>query len=776
MPCITKPTRITDTSATLIDNIFTNFHSSLLTGIVISDISDHYPIFANFPISQITGKQTDQPLKYKFTDENMNILKGKLTDVDWSIVYTSQDVNVSYEAFINTLTLCVDNTIPQTKQQRFNRKKVPKSPWITKTLLRSINRKNNLYYKYVTNKSKLDLKTKYLNYKNVLTSLLRAAKKQYFVDQSTLYENDMKNTWKVINSSLNKAKKSNLIPNLTIDDNNIDDPNIMAESLNSYFSQIGENIARTIPDGNKLFHEYLKNPNDSSIFFTPTNSFEIINIVNNLKTHKSPGFDGINNFLLKSVINQVVDPLVYIVNLSLLSGQVPNDMKLAKVIPIFKKGDNTLVSNYRPISLLTSLSKVLEKIVYKRTIDFLNKHNILSNEQFGFREKHSTTHALLSFIDKIARSIDSSRHTIGIFLDLSKAFDTINHNILLYKLSHYGIRGKALEWFRNYLTNRRQFVHINGISSSKQPVSCGVPQGSLLGPLLFLIYINDIQNSSNILQFILFADDSNIFFSHSNPTELVATVNRELSHVTDWIKANKLSLNVNKTNYMFFSNTLNNPPNQIMFDKMNISQVSSTKFLGVTIDNKLSWNIHIDNICKTISRNIGIIAKLKHVLPLVNLLMLYNTLIVPYLNYGILAWGNACSNLLNRLFLLQKKVLRIIHNISFRSHTDNLFFQNKILKITDIYQFQLGQFMYNLKNNNIPPIFKTMFVFNNTIHKYPTRQANFIHLPLKRTLFAQKTFVYAGPKLWNSLSDDIKQSVTMNTFKSKLKKLIFCGY
>ena len=491
----------------------------------------------------------------------------------------------------------------------------------------------------------------------------------------------MKNTWKVINNALNKTKKSTLIPHLKIDDNNIDDPNIMAESFNSYFSQIGENLARSIPDNNKPFHEFLQSPNTSSIFFTPTDSSEIINIVNNLKTHKSPGFDGINNYLLKSVIKQIVEPLVYIFNLSLTSGQVPNDMKLAKVIPIFKKGDNLLVSNYRPISLLTSLSKVLEKIVYKRTIDFLNKHNILSNDQFGFREKHSTTHALLTFIDKIARSIDSSLHTIGIFLDLSKAFDTINHNILLHKLSHYGIRGKALGWFRDYLTNRKQFVYINGTSSSEQPISCGVPQGSLLGPLLFLIYINDIQNSSEILQFILFADDSNIFYSHSNPIELVAKVNQELVHVTDWIKANKLSLNLKKTNYMVYSNTLTNLPNQITFDGIVVTEVTSTKFFGVTIDKKLCCNVHIDKICKTISRNIGIITKLRYVLPSANLIMLYSTLIIPYLNYGILAWGNACTTLLNRLFLLQKKILRIIGNTGPRSHTNNLFSQNKILPV-----------------------------------------------------------------------------------------------
>ena len=190
-------------------------------------------------------------------------------------------------------------------------------------------------------------------------------------------------------------------------------------------------------------------------------------------------------------------------------------MKIAKVIPIFKKGNPLEMSNYRPISLLTSFSKILEKLIYTRTIDFFRSCQILSNSQFGFREKHTTSHAILHFINNVANALDNHSHTIGIFLDYSKAFDTIDHDILLSKLSYYGVRGKALDWFRSYLSNRQQFVSLDGTISSSKPVTCGVPQGSLLGPLLFIIYINDFQNSSTKLSFILFADDSNFFI----PTE-----------------------------------------------------------------------------------------------------------------------------------------------------------------------------------------------------------------------------------------------------------------
>ena len=333
-----------------------------------------------------------------------------------------------------------------------------------------------------------------------------------------------------------------------------------------------------------------------------------------------------------------------------------------------------------------------------------------------------------------------------------------------------------MEWFRNFLTNRSQFVFLNGCRSSFAPVPCGVPQGSLLGPLLFITYINDIQMSSDRLSFILFADDSNLFFSHSNPNHLLNTINTELIQVSDWIKANKLSLNVQKTNYMIYSNTISSLPGNIIFDNIAIQKVNSTKFLGVIIDNKLSWKLHIDNICKTVSRNVGVINKLKHFFPTRILFMLYSTLILPYINNGILAWGNANKSDLNRLLLIQKKAIRIVTNSGYRSHTNVLFFENNILKITDLYLFQLGQFMFKLNRHDLPHIFQDMFLKNSSVHHYPTRQTDSYHLPLTRTLFAYRTLTFTGPNFWNSLHKDYKDAPSLNTFKRKLKKLLLIKY
>ena len=549
----------------------------------------------------------------------------------------------------------------------------------------------------------------------------------------------------------------------------IQDPLVIAEEFNNYFVNIGPNLAQNIPDADLDFKHFLKMRNPQSMFLDPILEHEILDIVNNLKINKSPGYDCITNFLLKHIIGDIVSPLTHILNLSIRNGIVPDKMKIAKVIPIFKKGNAQEVGNYRPISLLTSFSKILEKIIYKRTISFLTEFDILSRTQFGFRQKHSTTHALLKFLDKVAHSIDNKLHTIGIFLDFSKAFDTINHKILLQKLFHYGIRGKALEWFDNYLTERKQYVNINGQDSYQRLISCGVPQGSLLGPLLFIIYINDFQYSTELMSFILFADDSNIFFSHRNPQSLLSIVNNELKLVQNWINANKLSLNVDKTHYILFSNSLKSLPGNVLIDNTTLNQVKSTKFLGIYIDSDLSWKIHIDYLCKLISRNTGILYKLKHDFPKQILLSLYTTLILLYLNYGILAWGNGTKTQQEKILTIQKRAIRNINHVGFLSHTRPLFLKNKLLRIDDIHVYNLGIFMHKLSVGEIPVEIAELFDKNSTIHSYPTRQSTLFHLPRTRTLFAQKTVIYTGPKLWIDLPKVIIESTSLYTFKRKLK-------
>ena len=772
-PLIVKPTRLTGLSATLIDNIFTNVQPLPESGILLSDLTDHFPVFCHMNIKNEHHTPSPREKVRIINDDNLSLFKESLSNADWTEVFDSSNTDDAFNAFMSTTLFHFNTHIPLRDKNRCNYKKVPRAPWLTRSLLKSINRKNNLFYK-----SKVDpsVKKKYETYRNKLTSIIRMEKKNYFTNKFNDHKNDIKQTWKIINNVLNKSSVKAQISQIEHNGTLISEPNVLSETFNTYFANIGETLAKNIPPVNKSFFDYLENPVANTIFFTPVTVYELCNIINDLPNKKSHGHDGVDNCVLKQIVLQIAEPLVHIFNLSLTSGVVPGKMKTAKVVPIFKKGNKLNLSNYRPISLLTSLSKILEKIIYKRTVTFLKDNKVFCNFQFGFREKHSTSHAILTLINTITSAIDKSLHTIGIFLDFSKAFDTIDHTILLHKLSHYGIRGKALEWFRNYLSNRNQYVSLNGHNSPIMPINCGVPQGSLLGPLLFIIYINDFHKSSSILSFILFADDSNLFYSHRDPATLLSTINSELNRVTDWIKANKLSLNLKKTYYMLFSNTLTTLPANILFDKVPIEKVKNTKFLGIIIDDKLSWKSHTDNLSKLISRNIGVLNKLKYMFPSSVLLSLYFTLCFPYLNYGILAWGNSTCQQLNRLLLLQKKAMRVVCNTGYLSHTDQLFLDKKVLKVSDLYLFNLGQFMFKLINNELPNVFTDLFISNNALHNYPTRQSNFFHLPLTRTLLAHKTFVFTGPKFWNSLDPSLKDIERLHRFKREIKSLLLKQY
>ncbi len=375
----------------------------------------------------------------------------------------------------------------------------------------------------------------------------------------------------------------------------------------SYFTNIGRRYAETIPNSIKSITSYLGNtPNPSTMYFTPTGPNEVREIINSFKTKKSKGDDGISMHLLKQLSEPCSLPLALIINMSLEHGIVPDAMKLARVIPIYKAKSKEEFINYRPISLLSNISKVLEKIVHKRLYSFLTKHNILNEKQYGFRPKHSTVDAITEFISDVLPSLDRKHKCLSVYLDLSKAFDTINHAILLEKLQYYGIRGRALEWFRSYLVQRRQYVNYMGVNSTTQTIVYGVPQGSVLGPLLFILYSNDIPHAVEHCKSILFADDTTVYLTGENLQTMYGQVNADLKSLNDWFRANQLSVNPTKTKYIVFAKHVNiaNDDQFLHIENDRLERVQTTKFLGVFIDEHLTWKHHIDHVKKKVSKGI----------------------------------------------------------------------------------------------------------------------------------------------------------------------------
>ena len=415
-------------------------------------------------------------------------------------------------------------------------------------------------------------------------------------------------------------------------------------------------------------------------------------------------------------------------------------------------------------------SKVIERLMYNRLLKYINDNNILYKYQFGFQRGRSTHMALIVLIDKISEALENGDCVIGIFLDFSKAFDTVDHVILLQKLYFYGIHDITLSWFENYLSNRKQYVKYNGIVSNTEKINCGVPQGSILGPLLFLLYINDLSTVSEACMSIMFADDTNMFFTGKNLQTMTTVINEELTKVQEWLYCNKLSLNVLKTHYMIFTSR-NKCMNDvdIRINNVKVERVYATKFLGVQIDAQLTWKKHIEYTCKKLCKCVGILAKARKKLHKSSLLTLYYSFAFPYFIYCNHVWGNTYQTNLKSLVLVQKKLIRIISCAPFKAHTEPLMFARRILSVTDINLYMSGIFMYQCLYCSIPRVFDDFFQRNNDVHGHNTRQANDLHVPYARLDIRKFYFKVHGANIWNNTPILTRQSPSLDVFKQRLR-------
>ena len=442
---------------------------------------------------------------------------------------------------------------------------------------------------------------------------MRNSKRNYYSKILEDNKNNIINTWKVLNEIIKNRTGKPAYPSYFLNSNNItiDDFTMIAEEFNDYFVGIGPTLAEGIAKKDSTSEPIKDVPVAESMVLSGTNEKEIIEIVKEFKGKKSTDCNGIDMSLVKNIIECVVKPLTHVCNQSLTTGVFPSEMKTAKIIPIYKAGDKHIFSNYRPISLLPQFSKILEKIFYKRLDDFITKQNILCDQQYGFRKNRTTTLALLDFVAEITTAIENKQYVVGVFLDLKKAFDTVNYEILLTKLESYGIRGMPLTWLTSYLTNRNQYVQIMDCKSKLEQVKCGVPQGSILGPLLFILYVNDMCKVSRLLKAVVFADDTNLLCCGDDLEQLLDTVGIEMKKLQSWFDTNKLTLNLSKTKYIIFGNRPTNTDKNLTINNIEIERVNEIKFLGVIIDNKLSWKPHIMYIKSKMSKSLAVLYKVK---------------------------------------------------------------------------------------------------------------------------------------------------------------------
>jgi len=597
-------------------------------------------------------------------------------------------------------------------------------------------------------------------YKNKLTSILRRCKKKYYSMKFKENQNSSSGTWKEINSLIGRKVKKKSVNLLELDGRQVTDPLQMANMFRDYFAGVAGQLDNAIPPSNVSPLHYMGEPSENSMFADPTTAFEVQQIISKLP-NKQCGLYNVPVFIFRSLKVEIGNVIAELFNESLNNGMFPDSLKAARITPIYKSGNRASVSNYRPISSLPVLSKIFEKLMCRRLMSFINSNNILSEHQFGFRNFVGTSEAITEFLDIAFKSLDSRKLFCALFLDFSKAFDTVNHGILLEKLKHLGIRGSVCNWFGSYLSSRKLYVSIGDKVSDSADITMGVPQGSILGPILFLIYVNDMSSCSDQLKFIHFADDTTVSMSRSDAITLTTNMNEEIVKLYEWLCINRLSLNVDKTCYMLMSDMSNFGNIELNVAGDVLSRVDQTKFLGIIIDERLSFNAHANMVCRSISRSIGILRRVETLIPFTSKRSLYYALIYSRVSYGVIAWGLSRQASVDRIERLLRRAQYYVSGVE----------RGNYLNFLSINKYFICQKMYKVLKLSRHPYFFRLLQSLAPAHDHVTRFITALNFntPICAKSKCHKSFIYQSVKFWNELPSTVRDSVSIFIFQRRLK-------
>jgi hypothetical protein len=665
------------------------------------------------------------------------------------------------DSFIN-----ISNKHAPLKQKRLKNRS---NPWITPDIVKMIYKRNYYHKKAVSSKNETCANEYWVEYKklrNSITKNIRAAKLKHYTEMTTLYRTSPKQLWAHIKQAMPKPSHDNI-------------NDISADSFNDFFSSIGEKVAAKINNSN--VYPDLTFPNSIYSFkFDLIREEFILKILEKLPNKSKNDILGFDTKLLNLSAEIITPSLQLLINASLKSGFVPKDWKLARVVPAFKgKGEINDENSYRPLSVIAHIAKIAERCVYKQLSTYLYNHSFISKDQFAYLQNSSTQHCLHRLVDDILDNMNCNEKTALCFIDIRKCFDTINHDILIEKMKKYGIRNTELDWFRSYLSNRSQIVFHNNKLSSTRKVNIGVPQGTILGPVLFLLYINDLPNvlppSS---QMNIFADDVVIYCSHNDVNCLKNDIQHAVNNVHEWYKRNKLSLSLEKCECMVINS---NPLKQIENFCINLgentlTQVHMAKYLGVTIDDKFKWFDHLRNLAKKVNINNSRLRKLSKTLPLHIRLQLHNAINIPTIDYASTVWGDFNEYVNDFITRLEHRCARAVsgnydfinvRGASIMSDLNMSSFKNR-------NKYNKSVLMYKAIQGLAPDFLLNYLTFTSEISHHNLRSCDTLELyvPKPNIEKFKKSLLYSGPKLWNTLPLVLKQAKSVKEFKLLYKKIM----
>jgi hypothetical protein len=658
-------------------------------------------------------------------------------------------------------------------------------------LIISRNTKIRLHKTALSNPSNINI-SNYKTYRNLYNSVLRCSKKLYFETNLKTHAKNPKKTWELLKEAIKTKTNTNKINTIAVEGRNIHNKKAISNEFNKFFTAAGTRISETVNPTTLDANEFIPpNPDPPQLELGQISPAVIVTTIQSFISKSSTDIDGISTKLLKSIAIEISQPLSHIFNLSISTGVFPERFKTSRTVPIFKSGNSESCDNYRPISLLPSLSKVLEKLIAVQLTNHLELNNLLYEHQYGFQRNKSTLHNLTHLTNYIYRALNDKKYCIGLFLDLRKAFDVCSHTILLRKLRKYGINGIAHEWFSSYLKDRKQRVDIDGHLSTESIFNISVIQGSILGPILFLIYINDLYNASALLK-LMFADDTAGLASGDNLHDLFAFVNNEIKKIARWFRANRMAVNVSKTKFIIFHTRGKNiDPNLKLYyddnepnehnanliyelERIHNNHISpenrSYKLLGIHLDEYLTFDYHTKYLCSKLNKSLYCINRTKNFLSNKALKTLYFSLIHSHLTYCTPIIGCATNSNIQLIHKIQKKAIRIITRKAYTAHTDPIFKELEILPFPKLINFTQLKLMHSIVFSYCPPSLRQIFQRNEQRDLTQNlRNAEEYAVPYPRIELFRKSLLFRLPTEWNLLPD-LKLQHNRITFEISLKE------
>ena len=778
---VTEPTRVTPSSCSLIDHILTNSKDKVReAGVIPVGFSDHFLIYMSRGMTRPVFSDHVTKRVRSFRTYSPRIFREILTRTDWSSVLLSTDVNVCLSEFSRLFKSAVDAVAPA----RDIRVKQRGNPWMTSDILSRIKERDALLSLFKRDRSDVATYQKFCKIRNAVQRDIKFAKREYFRQCIERDRGDSGKLWQNLKSLGYANVSSGGGSGIVLEENGqkVFNSAEVAGIFNRFYTSVASQLVERLPSSSGLFSifndvfrgtHFSRMKYHKSFTLSPVSRLFIRKQLLSLSPRKAIGLDDISPRFLKDGADAIVEPVSHIVNISILTETVPSSFKSAKVIPLFKKGSKLDAGNYRPVSVLPVLSKILERAVDFQLKEFLEKNGLIFENQSGFRNGFSTNTCTIGLTDFVKEEMAAGRMVGMVMIDLQKAFDTVNHDILLEKMKAMGVT--SIPWFRSYLSQRTQSVIINGIKSESMDVTCGVPQGSILGPQLFLLYINDLHVSVSSCKLALYADDSALIYSHRDAGVIANVLSFDLGICKQWLCDNKLSLHVGKTECILFGSAkrTNSAHNfHVTCEGQLVKRVQSVKYLGIHLDALMKGSVHVADVIKKCAGRISFLYRSCHLLDFFSRKMLCEALVAPYMEYCCSSWYSGIGSVYrSKLEVLQRRMIRLIYSMGPRDHVDTVQLKElNWLSIADRVRYFKLCHVFRIRHGMAPRYLSGSFVPVAQYHTHQTRDSDLNYAILKGFSKSTSGFTYTAVTDWNSLPRDIKQILSFTLFKKKLKQ------